>query len=197
VDGNIAYQTPGNIPIRKQGDGSLPVPGWSSEYDWVGFIPFDELPYVLNPQSGYVATANNQASPRDYQYLITTEWDYGQRAARIVEMIENAPAKIDLAYIQQMHGDTKSLNAQVLVPILLTIELDPALAATRDQYLASWDYQERSDSTAATLFEAFWWACIQHFNDDLAQAFWPAGGSRWIEVMCNLVQQPDSSWWDG
>jgi penicillin amidase len=197
VDGNIAYQTPGNIPIRKQGDGSLPVPGWNSEYDWVGFIPFDELPYVLNPQSGFVATANNQASPRDYQYLITSEWDYGQRAARIVEMIENAPAKIDIAYIQQMHGDTKSLNAQVLVPILLTIELDPELAAIRDQYLASWDYQLRSDSAAATLFEAFWWGLLSNtFNDDLPQDFWPGGGSRWIEVMRNLVQQPDSSWWD-
>ncbi len=197
VDGNIAYQTPGNIPIRKAGDGSLPVPGWDSAYDWTGFIPFEELPYALNPQSGYLATANNQASPRDYPYLITTEWDHGQRAARIVDLLENAPGKIDIAYIQQMHADSKSLNAEVLVPILLTLELDPDLAAIRDQYLASWDYQEVPDSVAATLFNAFWWGLLANtFNDDLPEASWPYGGSRWIEVMRNLVQQPDSPWWD-
>ena len=197
VDGNIAYQTPGNIPIRKQGDGSLPVPGWNSEYDWTGFIPFEELPYAFNPQSGYIVTANNQASPRDYPYLITSEWDHGQRAARIVELIEAAPGKIDFAYIQQMHADAKSLNAQALVPVLLSVELDPELAAIRDQYLASWDYQERADSVAATLFESFWWGLLANtFNDDLPPTFWPAGGSRWIEVMRNLVQQPASPWWD-
>jgi penicillin amidase len=197
VDGNIAYQTPGNIPIRKAGDGSLPVPGWDSAYEWTGFIPFEELPYALNPQSGYIATANNQASPRDYPYLITTEWDHGQRAARIVDLLENAPGKIDIAYIQQMHADSKSLNAEVLVPILLTLELDPELAAICDQYLASWDYQEGPDSVAATLFNAFWWGLLANtFNDDLPEASWPYGGSRWIEVMRNLVQQPDSPWWD-
>jgi penicillin amidase len=197
VDGNIAYQTPGNIPLRKQGDGSLPVPGWNSEYEWTGFIPFEELPYVFNPPSGYVATANNQASPRDYPYLITSEWDYGQRAARIVEMIESAPGKIDIAYVQQMHGDSKNLNAEVLLPILSTVKLDSELAAIRDQYLAGWDYQQRIDSVSATLFEAFWWGLLSNtFNDDLPEAFWPTGGSRWVEVMRNLVQQPNSYWWD-
>jgi penicillin amidase len=197
VDGNIGYQTPGTIPIRKQGDGTLPVPGWTGEYDWTGFIAFDDLPYAYNPTSGYVATANNQASPRNYPYLITSEWDYGQRAARIVDMIENAPGKIDAAYIQTMHGDSKSLNAEALVPVLLSVKLDPELAAVRDQYLASWDYQERPDSVSATLFEAFWWGLLTDtFSDDLPEESWPAGGSRWYVVMRNLIQQPDSPWWD-
>jgi penicillin amidase len=197
VDGNIAYQTPGNIPIRKKGDGSLPVPGWNSEYDWSGYIPFEELPYAYNPQSGFVATANNQANPRDYPYLITTEWDYGQRAARIVELIQNAPGKIDAAYIQSIHGDSKSLNAEVLVPILLSVKLDPGLASVRDQYLANWDYQETIDSPSALLFESFWWGLLTDtFADDLPEEYWPAGGSRWYVVMRNLVQQPDSPWWD-
>jgi penicillin G amidase len=197
VDGNIGYQTPGIIPMRKKGDGSLPVPGWNSEYDWLGSIPFDELPYVYNPESGYVVTANNQANPRDYPYLLTFEWDYGQRADRIADMIENAPGKIDIDYIKQMHGDSKSLNAEVLVPVLLSVELEPELAALREQYLASWDYQETIDSTSALLFEAFWWGLLTDtFSDDLPEEYWPAGGSRWYVVMRDLVQQPDSLWWD-
>ena len=197
VDGNIGYQTPGTIPIRKNGDGTLPVPGWTSDYDWIGFIPFDELPYAFNPQSGFIATANNQASPRDYPYFITTEWDHGQRAARIVDMIQNAPAKIDIAYIQKMHGDSKNLNAEALVPILLSVKLDPELTAVRDQFLSSWDYQDVIDSQAASVFEWFWSNVLTDtFKDELPEEYWPEGGDRWYVVMRNLIQQPDSAWWD-
>ncbi len=197
VDGNIGYQTPGDIPIRKQGDGTLPVPGWSSEYDWTGFIPFDELPYTFNPQSGFIATANNQANPRDYQYLITKDWDYGQRASRIVDMIQNAPGKIDANYIQSMHGDSKSLNAEALIPVLLSVKLDPELAAIREQSLSSWDYQETADSKAASVFEWFWSNVLTDtFQDDLPKDSLPEGGGRWYVVMRSLAQQPNSPWWD-
>jgi len=64
VDGNIGYQTPGNIPIRKQGDGLLPVPGWTDDYEWTGFIPFDKLPFSFNPPQGFIATANNAVTGR-------------------------------------------------------------------------------------------------------------------------------------
>ncbi|MBN2116393.1 MAG: penicillin acylase family protein [Anaerolineales bacterium] len=60
VDGNIGYQMPGDIPIRAKGDGTVPVPGWTDEYEWTGFVPFEELPYTLNPVEGYIVTANNR-----------------------------------------------------------------------------------------------------------------------------------------
>jgi len=195
--GNIGYQMPGDSSIRAGGDGRLPVPGWTDEYDWTGFIPFEELPFVFNPDSGYIATANNQTHPWDYPYLVTTDWDYGFRAERIVDMIENAPGKIDIAYFQSMHGDSKNSNAETLVPILLSVELDPELATVRDQFLGSWDYQNRADSQSAAVFEWFWWnLLVKTFNDDLPEEYWPGGGSRWYEVMRQLVTQPDSPWWD-
>ena len=195
--GNIGYQMPGDIPVRASGDGRLPVPGWTGEYDWTGFIPFEELPYAFNPDSGYIATANNQTHPWDYPYLVTTDWDYGFRAERIVDMIENAPGKIGITYFQSMHGDSKNLNAETLVPVLLSVELDPELATVRDQFLGSWDYQNRADSQSAAVFEWFWWNLLMKtFKDDLPEEYWPGGGARWYEVMRNLVTQPDSLWWD-
>lgn len=197
VDGNIGYQTPGDIPIRANGDGRLPVPGWTDEYEWTGFIPFEDLPYTLNPSSGFIATANNQVNPWDYPYLITTDWSYGFRATRIVDMLENAPGKIDIAYIQSMQGDTKNLNAETLVPVLLALDLDPELASVRDQTLGSWDDQDRANSQSAAVFEHFWWHLLSDtFNDDLPEDYWPGGGSRWYEVMRELVNQPNSQWWD-
>ena len=197
VDGNIGYQMPGDIPIRANGDGSLPVPGWDSEHDWTGFIPFEELPYAFNPDSGYIVTANNQTHPPEYPYLVTLDWNYGFRAERIVDMIENATGKIDVDYFQAMHADSKNLNAEVLVPILLSVELDPELATVRDQFLVSWDFQNRADSQSAALFEWFWKNLLMKtFHDDLPENYWPKGGSRWYEVLRNLVTQSDSTWWD-
>ncbi|MDI6695266.1 MAG: penicillin acylase family protein [Anaerolineales bacterium] len=199
VDGNIGYQMPGNIPIRKNGDGRLPVPGWTDEYEWQGYIPFEELPYVLNPPSGYIVTANNQVPPKDFPYTVSTDWDYGFRAQRIVEMIEQAPGKIDIAYFQKMQGDNKNLNAETLVPALAALNTH---FATPNQAIAidilnHWDYQNTMDSQAAAIFEWYWWNLLMDvFKDDLPENYWPAGGSRWFEVMRSLIQKPDSPWWD-
>src|SRR5581483_1763451 len=52
--GNIGYYLAGRVPIRKQGIGATPVPGWTGEYEWTGDIPFEELPHLFNPPQHYV-----------------------------------------------------------------------------------------------------------------------------------------------
>jgi penicillin amidase len=178
VEGNIGYQMPGDVPIRAKGDGTLPVPGWTDEYEWTGFIPFEEQPYTFNPAEGYIVTANNQVPPNDYPYLITQDWDYGFRANRIVDMIENAPAKIDMAYIQQMHGDSFDANAETFVPLLLDAniasEFNPALDT-----LKNWDYQDRIDSISASVFNAFWKNFLKKtLKDELPELYQTDCGSR-------------------
>ena len=199
VQGNIGYQMPGMVPIRAKGDGTLPVPGWTGEYEWSGYIPFEELPYSFNPPKGYIVTANNAVVGEGYPYLITKDWNYGYRANRIVNMIENAPGPIDIAYIQQMQGDDYDANAAVFLPIL---DQAAAQSGTPNQAIAldllkNWDYQARMDSAPAAIFEVFWKNLLgDTFRDDLPEDYWPVGGSRWNEVMRNLSSQPDGSWWD-
>jgi penicillin amidase len=197
VDGNIGYQMPGNIPIRKAGDGRMPVPGWTGEFDWQGYIPFEELPYVFNPKSGFIATANNQVNPRNYSYLITSDWDYGFRAKRIVDLITTAPAPIDIAYFQKIQGDNYDASAEMLVPLLMDVDLgDPKLDEIRS-ILKEWDYQNNMDSAPAALYAAFWQKfLVNTFGDDLPAKLQPAGSSRWFQVVQNMVSQPNSHWWD-
>ena len=82
-NGNIGFFAPGRVPIRKAGDGRAPVPGWTGEYDWDGWVPFEQLPQALNPPAGRIATANNKIVPDDYPYLITHDWDLPYRIERI------------------------------------------------------------------------------------------------------------------
>jgi len=195
VDGNIGYQASGDVPIRKSGDGTVPVPGWNSEYDWVGYIPFDEMPYTLNPAEGYIASVNNQIVGDDYDHFLTADWDYGFRAKRIVEMIENAPGKIDSAYIQKMHGDNFDASAALLVPTLLEVELNDAHLDETRSLLNGWDYQAHASSAPAALYEVFWTHLLKRtFSDDLPERYWPTGGDRWFEVMRNMDE--NSTWWD-
>ena len=89
VEGNIGYQTPGLTPIRAEGhDPRFPVDGSTSDNAWQGFVPFDEMPSVFNPESGYIVTANNSVVGADYPYYLTADWAYGFRAQRIEEMIQ-------------------------------------------------------------------------------------------------------------
>ncbi len=199
TQGNIGYQTPGSIPIRKNGDGRLPVPGWTSDYEWTGTIPFDQLPSVLNPSKGYIVTANNAVVGAGYPYLITTDWDYGFRADRIASMIESAPSPIDIAYIQKMQGDDYDANAATLVPILeqLTFQAGTPNQATALDLLKNWDFQASMDSAPAAVFEVFWKNLLADtFDDDLPKKYWPQGSSRYDEVMRNLVKLPNDPFWD-
>jgi penicillin G amidase len=198
IDGNIGYQTPGNIPIRLPGhSGDYPIPGWTDEYEWQPYIPFDQLPTTYNPPEGYIATANNAVVDSSYPYNLTPDWDYGFRAARIVQMIEDAPGLIDPAYIQKMHGDNYNASAAYMVPLLMQLSLeDSHLIEVRDM-LTGWDYQNQMDLAAPAVYNAFWRTTLARiFHDELPEDYWPDGGDAWFEIMRRLVQTPDSGWWD-
>ncbi len=198
VEGNIGYQTPGWIPIRSAGHNpAVPVAGWTGEFEWQGFIPFDELPQAINPPEGYIVTANNAVIGSDYPYPISQVWAYGFRARRIVELLQNAPRPMTIETMKTMQGDNMDLNAETLVPVLLGIEMrDDRLASVQD-ILKNWDHQSNMDSAQAAIFQVFWKHLLaETFRDDLPEDYWPDGGSRWFEVMRLQVPQPDALWWD-
>jgi penicillin G amidase len=197
IDGNIGYQTPGNIPIRlPDHSGDYPVAGWTDDYEWQGYIPFDQLPNAYNPPEGFIVSANNAIVGSDYEYKLSTE-DYGFRAARIVQLIETALEPIDAATIQKIHGDDYNASAATMVPLLMQLSLqDEHLIEVRNM-LTGWDYQNQMDLAAPAVYNVYWRAVLAAtFHDELPKDFWPDGGDLWFEIMRRLVQTPDSAWWD-
>jgi penicillin amidase len=83
VDGNIGYQATGMLPIRKNFDGDVPVDGSSGDFEWDGFIPFDQLPASYNPPRGWIVTANQNPFPENYPYRTSGEFGAPYRSREI------------------------------------------------------------------------------------------------------------------
>lgn len=157
VDGNIGHYTAGALPRRPKGDGRVPVPGWTGEYDWDGRVPFEDLPHAYNPASGYVATANNKVAPDSYPHVISNAWTPPYRVARIVELIESRPTHT-FADMVAMQADILSCQARELVPLLLDTPAADAQAAAALELLRGWDFRLSGDSAAAAVYEAWLYA---------------------------------------
>lgn len=201
VDGNIGYQLPGNIPIRRNGDGRTPVPGWTGEHEWIGSIPFDELPSVFNPPEGYIVTANNAiVDARRYPYLITTDWDYGYRAKRIEQMIL-ARDKLSVEDMRAMHFDAYSLFAEEVLAALegMALELETESSAALST-MRQWDRTCNAESAGCVVFEAFWRELSRAvFTDEVGEALAEdvlANGTHAQIALRNLLASPSAPWWD-
>ncbi|MFD7066142.1 penicillin acylase family protein [Streptomyces sp. NPDC059913] len=159
--GNIGYQAPGTIPVRLKGDGTMPSPGWTSEYGWEKDpIPFDQLPYEYNPERGYIVTANQAVvDEKNYSPLLTKDWGYGTRSQRINDLIESKikdGGKISTEDMQKMQMDNNSAIAALLVPELLKINISDKSVREAQKLLEGWDYTQEPDSAAAAYFNAVW-----------------------------------------
>ncbi|WP_198035404.1 penicillin acylase family protein [Streptacidiphilus rugosus] len=163
--GHIGYQMPGQIPIRPKvdgtaSDGTYPQPGWDSRYAWEPkFVDFKSLPWEEDPKAGYIVTANQAAVDTSYPYLITKDWDYGTRAAKITSLIKGKLAgggKISPDDMASIQLDDTSVFATTLVPYLLKIQLTDPYYKDAQDLLRGWNLQQDAGSAAAAYYNAVW-----------------------------------------
>lgn len=198
IDGNIGYQTPGSLPIRGAADGSMPQPGWDSAYDWQGFIPFEELPVSYNPDEGYIVTANNAIVPDEYPHFLTRDWDYGWRAARIVDLIERKSANgpLTAADMRDIQADNCFFLGMRLSGAYVDIETgDEGTDAALD-LLRAWDAQNDADSAAAAYANVLWSELADNlFVEGREHAVPQSDQARLFLVVDGLLRDPASPWW--
>jgi penicillin amidase len=149
VDGQIGYALGGDLPIRAQCDGLLPVPGWTGEWEWVGIIPPEENPHALNPAEGFVATANNRIVGDDFAHPVIGEWATSYRVSRIRELILRTPRHTAESFAR-IQADRRSLPGLACIALardgrLPVAPRDQVAADARDA-LAAWDGVLSADS---------------------------------------------------
>ena len=149
--GHVGYQMAGRIPIRGR-----VVPGFrdanAAEDQWRGYIPFDDLPHMYDPPSGYVASANQRIVPDDWKHPIYGAYSQGHRGVRLVQVLGGRDTK-DVGANIRLQNDVKNCRAERLCPHILRHLAGDAPAFAR--VLEDWDYEYSLTSVAPTVFEAF------------------------------------------
>ena len=199
VDGNISYQAAGVAPKRTlhQGlYGVAPGLGWDKQYDWNGYVPYDQLPASNNPEQGWLATANQRIIAANDPNPLTADWDLPTRYDRIVELIKAKPIH-DMASMKSMHADTLSLGATPLLELFKSSKPSHPLAAQALEISKDFNGDMRIDSAAALIFNAWADQLTQKLFSRLSYLFTENYGARnYRGALINQIQNPFSPWCD-
>lgn len=154
VDGNIGYQATGRIPLRASGDGSLPEVGSGNQNEWIGYVPFDQLPSVFNPPWGILATANGRVTSNTYAYSLSTEWDAPWRSARIYQVLESGKkfsASDMLALQMDIYSEFDHRCAERFALAVEKRKLSSPRALAAARILEQWDGRMTADAAAPSI----------------------------------------------
>jgi penicillin amidase len=193
MDGNIGYYAAAWVPIRKQGTGAVPLPGSTDDYDWTGYIPFEDLPHSYNPSSGIIATANGRVVPDDYPYFITSHWEAPFRTARIFQLLRTGKA-FTVDDMLRIQTDIVTLEDSWLAGQLLKADFHHHPQDPDAQYAISllryWDGEARMDSAATLVCEVTRQALLERIlkpklGDDLSGYHWGMSTTFLENVLAN------------
>ena len=202
VDGHIGYVFPGRVPIRSDpaDHGARVRSGSDGAHEWADWIPFDALPWQLDPPGGVIVTANNAAVDADYPYFVAAEWDPGYRAQRILQLLDEMA---DGGGVTPQEMRTIQMDDRVLRADLVRAHLGGISPATPDGQIVldrarDWDGLADLGSPGAAAYLSFEYRLLRGLFDDelgdLAREY-VGGGSSW-QAMIALLDKPRSDWWD-
>ena len=203
VDGHIGYQLPGAIPIRANNDvfSLLPVSGSDGMHEWVGFIPYEDLPHDLDPAGGFFASANNKPVDNTYPYFISHYWQPPFRVERISEAIRTAKG-LTPSDFGRLHADVHSkLNRKLAQALSADVQTSDPVEITALKLLKDWSGDMHADSPAAVISEVAIFNLIREtlnstFDENSINTYikLPAYPYLFVQI---LLDQPDNPWWDG
>ena len=158
TQGNIGYVMSARVPLRKKGHGEVPMPGDTDDYEWTGYIPFEQLPQALNPESGLIATANARVVGPAYKPYLTDRWEEPYRTARIYDLLRD---KHDLRPTDMLKVETDTYSyphvflADQLIAAAKTVSPQDGRAKKLIEGLKDWNGIADADSSEVTFLVRF------------------------------------------
>jgi penicillin amidase len=215
ADGHIGYVLPGLIPIRDTAEALGACPGdcsirfvngdrvrdgASGNDEWTGYVPREALPWQLDPKGGQIVSANNAAVDAKYPYFLGDDWDPGDRATRIAQLLEQLPGKVTANDMRAIQMDTKVLRADAIISALSALNPAPSTADGQLllQRIRDWDHECAIDSYGCAAYMAVELALQRAiFDDELGSIARDYVGSTlaWRALVA-VLQTPSSAWWD-
>ncbi len=199
-EGHIGFIAPARVPVRRADNevmGRVPVPGWDAKYDWQGFLPFEEMPRVMDPPNGVIVTANNKITPPGYKPFLSVDWFPPYRAHRIEELLAARP-RHSIASFAAIQGDVLSRLALEMLPAARAARPETAAGRRAQRLVAAWSGEAAADASAPLAF-AGWYRELTRlvYADELGDLFpeaWDIRAQFMIAVMKN--RNGEARWCD-
>jgi penicillin G amidase len=197
VDGHIGYQLVGQLPARK-GDGRMPVPGWTGDYDWTGVVPFDANPNLLDPPTGVILNANDRPTQDPQSPAYVGEWDPGFRATYLGQRLASL-AKADLPAMRAIQTDYASAPVGRWRAAILAASPKTDLQRRAQAMVRDWDGTLSASSGGAAVTEAWLMRMLARtFQEKLGEKLYGdyLGHARASFALYQLLARPDDPWFN-
>jgi penicillin amidase len=169
TQGNIGWRPGVKIPIREGAEALLPFDGTTSKHDWQGYVPFEEMPFLFNPEKGYISNGNNKTIDSSYPYYISRYWADPSRATQIQKRLEELET-VNIKDMADIQNDITSPFAQEYLKVFTKIYRKKSSVDGDRIYalLKDWDGKETIESQAALAFHLLYLATVENlFEDEL------------------------------
>ncbi|MBL4674176.1 MAG: penicillin acylase family protein [Arenicella sp.] len=194
--GGIGHRPTGAIPLRDNGETAKLA---AAVDDWKGFIPKADMPGQMNPSKDWLGTSNHDVIPDDYPYYYSNHFSPNYRYLRTKELLNEAQ---DISAVQHwnMLKDVKNKHAEKLMPTLLALLENEASLTDLHRELSNWDYEDRIDSVAATIFHLTHEYLIRlTFEDEIPEPLLKnllKSRYYWLQRTDDLILSGESEWFD-
>lgn len=197
VAGNIAMWQHGRYPNYWPEQGKFILDGSRADHDWQGYIPFEHNPQSYNPPRGFVSSTNQHPTAESYPYYYQGRFEHyrNRRLNKQLAILD----EIELEDMQALQNDSYNLQAAEALPTLLgyldkKVTEGPALAAFQE--LQNWDYHNRANSTAASIYQLFWRTLFKLIWDEIYEATLPLSPPHSYTTTQLLISEPDHDFMD-
>ncbi len=197
--GNIGWQVSGKLPIRSQKDGTFPQVIKDNSDNWIGWIPYDDMPQSYNPERGWVGTCNHKTVGKDYPYYYSSHQASSYRYRRLKQLMDRSGNKT-AANFWEFQRDTLNLMAEAIAPVMAEALSTHEETRTMGQILSEWDFYDDENQAAPTIFQAVYrhfalLVYVDELGDDLTGTMlnnW----YFWQERLQRMVLENHSTWFD-
>ncbi len=154
TEGTIAIRSTGYLPVRRGGDGAGALDGSSNASEWIGRVPFDELPAAQNPQQDFLTSTNQQPADSSYAYYVGWNWRDQYRSLRIDTLLRGRHMHTvqDLADYQ---SDVHAVQHELFYPMLDTLSNVTGRSDSLRDMLRSWNGAMAVDRSEPLVLDVF------------------------------------------
>ncbi len=198
-EGHLGWQVSGRLPVRLQGDGTIPLTVTDDKDDWAGWVPPEMMPGSVDPERGWLGTCNHMTVTTYYPYYYTSYASPSWRYRRLKQVLDK-PGKKTLDDHWNLQRDATNVMAGQIAPVIARALISDADTKELGDILTKWNFQDEANQAAPLVFHRVYEQfAFDVFKDELGEELCGAMIGNWYfwqERLQQFILEGASEWFD-